>query len=1030
MIRNRIVIAVSLLALRLSAQSQLGTGAITGTVSDPSGASVLDAQVTVLNNETGLARRTTTGSAGQFSVPVLPPGNYTVHIETPGFAILEQKDVVVHVGANAAVIAKLQLGTTQQIVDVPDQAIVDTVRTEEVSLVNFGQIQDLPINGRRADQFALLSPGVAKSGPYGLLSYRGMSSVFNNFMLEGNDDNQAYNAEARGRTRIASNVSANAVQEFQVGKSNFLAEFGRAVGGSINAVVRSGTNTFHGDGFYYYRDDNFNATDPIGRIKTPERRQQFGGSASGPIRRDKLFYFVNYDQQVRNFPLLTVDSSGALTNGRPAPGAPAADTAAWDAATKYILSKFPGGAPGNALPRTFNQNLSLAKVDWLLNSTNVFSATYNYLNARALNGIQTGVVTGSTGSNGSDDVRIHSLNLRLTSTLSPRSVNEVRFQWGRDFEYEFANQPPPNVAVGSFAWGRATYLERYASPDERRLQFVDNLSRIIGRHSFKFGGEVNRVRDIINNPANFGGAYSYSNALLFGRDLLGQTTTPNYTSFSQSFGLPGISFKSIDYAGFVQDQWRARKNLTFNYGLRYDYQALPKPSAPNPAFPETQKFNADRLNFGPRAGAAWDIRSNGKTVIRGGYGMFFARTPNGQIDNALRQTGLADPTKATISVRLTPTDPGAPRFPNVLTSPVGASTTVTRVAVDFRRPRAQEINAGVERQIMKDTTLSVSYIYTKGDRQPLNYDTNLPTPAFTRTYLLPDGTSFQAPFSAGIIKTADGKTQNLNASRPNPNYGAISVVRSIGQSWYNAMFIEMRRRFSNGTQVHLAYTLSRAENLSGGGYGDGGGAESAFGGSSLLDQFKLLQNRARASTDQHHRLVADGVWNLPFGRTGSSVGSRLIRHFRLSGIFTAESGRPYSSGISASNVYFTGPDGAQYNGFGGILGQGGLSLLPNVKRNSNTGWPNYRVDLRVARDFRLKERLTVEVLGEGFNVFNHANYNGYNSTLYYASSSATSPVTAPVQLTTSSNFGVPNGDQGPPDGTNARRFQLALRFRF
>src|SRR5207249_2849058 len=181
--------------------------------------------------------------------------------------------------------------------------MVDSTRTAEVSLVNRTEINDLPINGRRADQFALLVPGVTRDGTFGQLSYRGFSGVFNNFTVEGNDDNEAYNGEARGRTRVASNISANAVQEFQVGQSNFLPEFGRAAGGSINTVVRSGTNNLHSDAFYYFRNQKMEARDPFASSKPREMRQQFGASVSGPIARDKLFYFVNYDQQVRNFPL-------------------------------------------------------------------------------------------------------------------------------------------------------------------------------------------------------------------------------------------------------------------------------------------------------------------------------------------------------------------------------------------------------------------------------------------------------------------------------------------------------------------------------------------------------------------------------------------------------------------------------------------------------------------------------------------------------------------------------------------------------
>jgi hypothetical protein len=200
--------------------------------------------------------------------------------------------------------------------------VVDTSQTSETTLVDRNQIGNLPNNGRRYDQVALLAPGVTRDARFGLLSYHGMSGVYNNFTIEGNDDNQALFSEARGRTRIASSISANAIEEFQVAQSNFLPEYGRSLDRGVNSVVRSGTNQFHADGFYYFRDAAMGALDPVakasGATQTFEQRQQFGGSVAGPVLRDRLFFFANYDQQLRNFPLLTSDTSNVLTTGMPA----------------------------------------------------------------------------------------------------------------------------------------------------------------------------------------------------------------------------------------------------------------------------------------------------------------------------------------------------------------------------------------------------------------------------------------------------------------------------------------------------------------------------------------------------------------------------------------------------------------------------------------------------------------------------------------------------------------------------------------
>ncbi len=1037
--------------LAVSAQSQLTTGAISGTVQDINGAIVTGASVTVVNEETNQTRNLVTNNDGIFIASVLPIGNYTVVIEKEGFSRIEQKNLSVNVGRTTTLRPILETGAITAVVTVENTPIIDTVKTDESTLITRTQINELPINGRRADQFALLAPGVARDGRFGLLSYRGQSGVFNNFTLEGNDDNQAYFSEAAGRTRIASNISANAIQEFQVATSNFLPEFGRSAGGGINAVVRSGGNQFHGDGFWYFRNQDFSARDPLATINPEERRDQFGGSFSGAIIKDKLFFFSNYEQQIRNFPLVTEDLSGVLTTGLPT-NASAADRTAFARGTADLASRFPGGAPGNPLPREFNQNLVLAKFDYLLNDSNNFSLTYNYLNARNINGIQTPLVLGNVGRNGSDDVRINTLNGRLTSVINPKAVNEFRFEVKRDFEYEFGNQPPPQVFVGGFSFGRASFLERPALPDERRYQIVDNVSYTFGNHSVKIGGDINYVRDKINNPSNFGGSYSYANALTYGRDLIALDNgveARNYTRYTQSFGLPGLTFSTTDYSAFVQDQWRIRKNVTINYGLRYDLQRLPEPVAPNPEIPETTVINQANANLGPRIGAAWDIFGDQKNLIRGGYGIYYGRTPNGTIYNALTQTGLRDAnglpdlTRTVVGISVTPNTTGAPVFPTILSdfpSSLSTSTNVFRLDPNYKNPRLQELNVGYERQLFNNLSVSASLIYTKGERLPVTFDTNLPEPVFTRNYLLPDGTAYAVPFGAGLtctIAPANGSCPaanrvNVNASRPNPNFGSLEQLRSIGETYYRALFVEVKRRFAQNFQFNIAYTLAKAENLSGTGNGSGSGSESPFGGSGLFNQFDNSTNRAAAPTDQRHRFVFSGIWQLPKVKNTNKFARALLNGYQLSGIFTGESGRPYSANISIPTINFV-QNGQIFTPFGGgTLGIGGLSLAPNIERNSIYGEANYKVDLRLSRTFNVTEKVRVELLGEAFNLFNRANFNGFNTTLYNTITPSPNPPLAdtPIQFLLNNSFGVANNDGSQPDGTNARRFQIAARFRF
>ncbi len=356
------------------------------------------------------------------------------------------------------------------------------------------------------------------------------------------------------------------------------------------------------------------------------------------------------------------------------------------------------------------------------------------------------------------------------------------------------------------------------------------------------------------------------------------------------------------------------------------------------------------------------------------------------------------------------------------------------------------MNIGIERQLARNLSVSASYIYTKGDRLPVGFDTNLTEPAFTRSFMLPDGTTFDVPFSAGLTRTASGATQNINLSRPNPNFGSLFQQRSIGETYYNGLLVELKRRFANNFQFNVAYTLAKAENLSGAADGGGSGPESPFSGSNLQNQFDLDANRAASPTDQRHRLVLNGVFNLPTTDSDNRFARALLNGYRLSGIYTAETGRPFAALVSVPNIPFA-LDGRQFNGFGGLLGQGGGSdrnLAPNIERNSNYGEPNYRLDLRLARDIRITERFVLELIGEGFNIFNTSNFNGFRTTLYDVqfplipndpqgrrfTASNPPPLSLPLELLPRDDFGVENNNSSQPDGTNARRFQLAVRFRF
>jgi hypothetical protein len=423
--------------------------------------------------------------------------------------------------------------------------------------------------------------------------------------------------------------------------------------------------------------------------------------------------------------------------------------------------------------------------------------------------------------------------------------------------------------------------------------------------------------------------------------------------------------------------------------------------------------------------------------VRGSYALVYGRIPNGTLFNALTQTGLVDPAKNTISITAQPTDPFAPSYPNILSSvPAAAAGSVQafRLAPDFANPRVQEYNVGITRELTPSTTISASYVHTYADHLPATVDSNLPAPQFQRTFQLPDGSTFTVPFSAGVIQTASGQKVNVNLARPNPAFGALTLNTAIAESWYNALLVEVKQHLAHGVSGGISYTLAKTESTTGTGDGGGTGAEGPFGGANFQDQFNPGANRGSSPLDQRHRANVYAIFQPGVMETGHAVGNALVNGWGLSTIFTAETGRPYSPGISLGNLQFLNTDGAVYNGFGGLRGQGSSSdrnILPTLGRDSIYGDNNYRLDLRISRSFHPVEKLRVEIFAEAFNIFNHSNYNGYNST-FFASTATTAktPLSQPVPLVLQNNFGTPNQDGSQPDGTNARRLEFSLRIRY
>ena len=1060
------------------------TGAISGVVRDPAGAIIPNATVVARNEGTNQEQTANTDDEGRFRITQLQPGTYTVTINSGSFAEFAQPNVIVEVGQITPIEVALGVAGSTAQVDVSAEApVINVDRQDFATNINQTSINELPINGRRASEFARLTPGVVPDGAFGLNSFRGISGLLNNNTVDGGDNNNAYFSEERGRTRIPYVISQSAVREFQVNTSNYSAEYGRAAGGVINTVTKSGTNEFHGDAFYFIRDNELGARNPFSfqtilnsngttervGLKPTDRRQQFGGTIGGPIVPNRLFFFFSYDQQKQNFPAVAAFATPSLLNpitvsnpaARPSNSVPCTNAAG--AVTNGLsvgetlfcrnLTQtqvnngldFLRGITGE-VPRTRDQTIFLPKIDFVINENNTFTAVYNRLRAESPAGVQSqAVVTRGVASFGDDFVDVDTLNLRLNSTISPTVLNEGRFQYARENAFQTA-QPlstaeaallarPGTVATslgllpqiatgtGGITFGQPNFLNRSALPDERRIQFADTVTISAGRQTIKFGADFNRVRDRIDNLFLGGGAYAYNNLTDFLSDFAVPTGTPNtpagtqrllrYNQFQQAFGPSAFEFSTNDYNFFFQDDIRVDSRLTLNLGVRYEFQQNPDAQIANPLFPQTSVFPSDKNNFGPRFGFAYDLTGDGKTSIRAGFGVYYGRVINATIFNVLSGTGSS---AAQRTFTFSPTTAGAPTFPNVLaTVPTTTSTVAPNINVfaqDFRNPQIYQGDFIIEREIARNTVVSASYLLSVGRNLPTFIDINLPEPITNPNAVTVVGGPFNGQqFNLPIFANATG-------FRPNRNFGAITQVQSDIDSQYDALVLQLNRRLTGGLQFQTNYTLAKATD-------NGQISTTNVIINAPLNQFDRTLERGTSNFDIRHRFVASAVYTPGklFGLAEDGFGRAIFGGFNIAPIVQISSGAPFNAGVNGNA---TAPAGLTRISTG-VLGANGANRLPFIERNSFRFPTTAVVDLRISRRFNLGEERNLELLAEGFNIFNRQNITDVGRTGYILSGNTLTFQGEGVTGVTPT-FGVPT--EAGNSIFRERQIQLAVRFQF
>jgi outer membrane receptor protein involved in Fe transport len=1001
------------------AQSAAGVAGLAGVVKDPSGSVVPNAKVVVSSLLRGVERRLDTNGDGVFSAPALIPGfGYKVEITASGFAPYEAKDIVLQTGQNVDLVINLSVGQTVTSVEVAAAAqVIDDTKTDVSMVVNNTDIMELPINGRRVDSFVLNTPGVTNDATFGLLTFRGVAGN-NSFLLDGNDNTEQFYDENAGRTRIQSQVSADAVQEFQVVSADFSAEYGRAMGGVVNTVTKSGTNAVHGGGFYFLRSTGFDAHDPYSQIAPSERRFQTGATIGGPIVKNKLFYFLSVDFTRRDFPFVDqqvkvgfIDQANQVWVGCTA-------SAAQCSAINALLPRFFG-----QIPRTAQNDLYFGRLDYHLNDRNTFSASFNFLRWASPNGIQTGISSttgaGITG-NGDDFVTVRNGKATWTSVLSNTLVNSFRYGLDTDREADTFDQAELggglgylDVSVAGVQLGPATYLPRI-QPLEVRNEFADDLTWVRGTHTIKFGASVEHISDAINTLTNRYGSYTYPTVTSFALDYSGNTTgAKNWTGYSQLVsGNPLVQYAIKDVGVYLEDQWKVTDRLSVTAGLRYEHSFAPPPPTANPLFPMTgQKLHTGPLDLMPRIGLAYRI--NDKTVIRAGAGTFYARLVGGLLDDSYTGNGLYQ-----VSDSLTSSNPSqfaaGPIFPNALPGPLTGLTSGASVldvyAPNLKTPYSEQASVTLDRQLSKELVLSASGIFSRGVNLYGTQDINAPALGAPFTYIINDASGAQV--GTYTTQVYPGATV---APRPNPNFAQIYEVTNGVSSWYDALTFSVTKRFSHGFQAQGSYTWSHEIDD-----GQGAGTNAIFGFSDTQWTYNGNYGFDKGSglLDQRQKAVITFVWTPTFLHNNSWL-AKAVNNWQLTSITTIMSGRPTGSETIKMNDT---PTSMLYSA-SALDGFNGNFRVPFVPLDSlYTPWVQ-KEDFRLSRHIPFPwEGVKLTFNFEVFNVANNWSPTGLTTQAYTEAKG--------VLTYTPAAFGVGTGDGGFPDGTQARRMQVSARFTF
>ena len=742
------------------AQETINYASLGGRVTDPQGAVVPGAAVSARQIETNITAETTTDSEGRFRFPYLKVGSYELKVHLQGFAD-SIRILRLTLGAAFDLPVSLSVAGLDTAVTVTGEAtLLEAARSQIAATVPQIEVERMPMNGRNFLDLALLIPGVSPTNigstqlfpetsavPGQGISVASQRNLSNSFIVDG----LSANDDAAGLSGIPYGVDA--VEQFQVVTSGGQAELGRALGGYINVVTKSGTNAMHGTVYDFVRDDNFNAENALSGKTLPMDQQQYGASLGGPVVRNRTFYFANFEQRL-------LDQTGLVTILEPS--VPVINA-------RLAATGYQGGRVTTGIyPNPVHSANFLGKIDHQISGSDQLSVRYSLYHVTSDHSRGAGALNAPSASAGLDNID-HSLAFGNTRSLSVRTVNETRAQ----VAYGDLKAPPtdpigPAVSIA----GIASFGTMSGSPTRRKntmYQVVDNVSHQTGAHALRAGIDLVFNDDRITYPRSVRGSYTFASLPSF--------LTGTYSGFTQTFGDPIVSQTNPNLGMYAQDEWRVGSQLTLNLGLRYDLQFL-------------ESVNTDTNNVSPRVGFAWSPSASRDVVVRGNAGLFFDRVPLRAVANAILSAGNTtdlDKLQQPSVAGLIPTQAGAPTFPAILSERLLTTTLVDFTTMDknLRNAYSRQASVEIERSFSGGRTVSVGYQYLAGENLLMSVNQNVPT-------CVAAGTN--------------------NGCRPLSTYRNNSQYSSVAESIYHGLHVSFVQRPSTWASLRLTYTLSKSMN--------------------------------------------------------------------------------------------------------------------------------------------------------------------------------------------------------------------------